>query len=109
MGCAADSFECHTQPGCSIVSVPGHKTIRVETRQGSALPAKLQELGYAPRLVANEMREGPVTEVITAHSTTGKPIHRSMSGSCKWTFWNSGLLSSWSMSALPPKADIDVN
>ena len=36
--------------GAWVTSVPGQKALRVEMRQGSSLPAKLVQLGYAPRL-----------------------------------------------------------
>ena len=35
--------------GAWLTSAPGAKYLRIECKQGSALPAKLIELGYSPR------------------------------------------------------------
>jgi hypothetical protein len=35
--------------GAWLISAPGAKFLRIECKQGSALPAKLMELGYSPR------------------------------------------------------------
>jgi hypothetical protein len=34
--------------GGAVVSVPGHKTMRIEVRKGSAIPAKLIAAGHHP-------------------------------------------------------------
>ena len=36
------------QHGAAVVSVPGHKEMRIEIPKKSALPAKLAEFGYRP-------------------------------------------------------------
>jgi hypothetical protein len=48
--------------GGAVTSVPGNKTLRVEVPKGSALPAKLTELGY------NVSSHGTVTRVTGAPS-----------------------------------------
>lgn len=39
----------HNQGDAWLVSLPRAKFLRIECKQGSALPAKLSELGYNPR------------------------------------------------------------
>jgi hypothetical protein len=52
--------------GGAVTSVPGAKTLRVEVPKGSALPSKLQELGY---VVAER---GTVTRITGAPSISPK-------------------------------------
>jgi hypothetical protein len=54
---------------------------RIETPQGSALPAKLLELGYQPRHCGSATRlvPGGKIETITEHSS-GEPIIRHHAG-----------------------------
>ena len=42
--------------GGHVTSAPHTKTLRIEVPQGSALPAKLTELGYSPRHLSTGMR-----------------------------------------------------
>jgi hypothetical protein len=67
-----------TGEGGWVTSLPGVIHLRVEVPQGSALPAKLIELGYSVRAAGSGTRITPrdTIETITAHSTTGKPIIR---------------------------------
>jgi len=44
------------QHGGAVVSVPGLAEIRIEIPQGSGLPAKLTDLGYAPHFHAMTTR-----------------------------------------------------
>jgi hypothetical protein len=68
--------------GGSVVSLPGAKDMRIETRQGSSLAAKLTELGYSVRSigVGTRLIPGGVVETITEHSSTDEPIIRHHSG-----------------------------
>jgi hypothetical protein len=52
--------------GGSIVSPPGNKTLRVEVPKGSALPAKLRELGYIVAEHGTVTRVTGVTAPISA-------------------------------------------
>jgi hypothetical protein len=65
-----------TGEGGWVTSLPGVKHLRIEVLQGSALPAKLIELGYSVRTAGTGTRITPrgTIETITAHSATGKPI-----------------------------------
>lgn len=60
--------------GAWLTSVPGAKSLRIECRQGSALPSKLVGLGYSPRLCSTGMRivSGGFTPVDVLEITLGK-------------------------------------
>jgi hypothetical protein len=42
--------------GAWVVSVPGHRELRIECRKDSTLPSKLKELGYEPRCCETHTR-----------------------------------------------------
>lgn len=65
-----------------VVSPPGSREIRIECVQGSALPAKLIDLGYSPRHcgVGQRLVPGGMIETIVKHSSSGEPINRRFDG-----------------------------
>jgi hypothetical protein len=67
-----------TGEGGWVTSLPGVIHLRVEVPQGSALPARLIELGYSVRTAGSGTRITPrgTIETIVEHSSTGKPIIR---------------------------------
>jgi hypothetical protein len=64
----------HSQGDAWMISVPGAKNLRIECKQGSALPAKLSELGYSPRHCGMNTRivSGGFTPVDVIEITLGK-------------------------------------
>ena len=65
-----------------VTSLPNKPVIRIECVQGSALPAKLIQLGYFPRHCGAGQRlvPGGAIETIVEHSSSGEPISRRYDG-----------------------------